>query len=180
MAAAIGPANLDPRLLPRKYRSYAADKNSQLHAACYYGDYDAALMLLLANHDTNVRNIWGESPLHHCTSQGHLEIMMLLLDANAGVNALDNEDLTPLHQALIHGNRDATELLLCYGAHIFNDENVTSDTRSPLELASHVHVCHPIVEQSKGEEQLIITLIIIILWSLLYLIIPKQFVCCTK
>ena len=70
-----------PRALPRKYKSYQEDNNSALHLSCYRSDYDSALMLLLANHDMEVRNVWGETPLHQCTSQGHLELMMLLLDA---------------------------------------------------------------------------------------------------
>ena len=143
------PINTD-RPLPRKYKSYMEDNNSPLHAACYYGDYDSALMLLLANHKFETLNIWQETPLHQCSSQGHLEIMMLLLDGGANVNATDKDDYTPLHHAIIHGNRDATELLLCYGATIFRKEGVNSDSKSPLELANHVHVCYEVLQKAQG------------------------------
>lgn len=73
--------NTPPRVLPRKYKSYQEDNNSALHLASYRSDYDSALMLLLANHDKEARNVWGETPLHQCTAQGHLELMMLLLDS---------------------------------------------------------------------------------------------------
>ena len=76
-----------PRALPRKYKSYEEDNNSALHLACYRSDYDSALMLLLASHDMEVRNVWGETPLHQCTAQGHLELMMLLLDAGGDERA---------------------------------------------------------------------------------------------
>ena len=144
------------RALPRKYHSYTEDQNSKLHFACYYGDYKLALMLLLsADINTEVRNIWLETPLHHCTSQGHLEIMLLLLDGGANVNALDKDSYTPLHHAIIHGNKEATELLLCYGANLYNNLSieitVQSDVpKSPLELASHVHVCHRVIEKAQG------------------------------
>ena len=142
-------AELKVKLLPRKYRSYQEDNNSALHTACYFGDYDSALMLLLANHDTEVRNVWGETPLHQATSQGHLDIIMLLLDGGVEVNAHDHEYLTPLHQAVIHGNNDAAELLLCYGAKIYGVENEEAG-RSPIELASHSHVCHQTISSTQG------------------------------
>ena len=157
---AAGPT---PRLLPRKYRSYYEDNNTKLHAACYFGDYNSALMLLLAadprSATTEARNTWGETPLHQCTSRGHLELVLLLLDASADVNAVDNESLTPLHQALIHSNREAVELLLCYGAHIYNSD-ISGDqltdsggtTKSPLEFASYVclNTCYDLVKSAEG------------------------------
>lgn len=119
-------------------------------------------MLLLRGHDPCPTNMWMETPLHHCTSRGHLDIMMLLLDGSALVNVTDHQGLTPLHQAIIHGNRDACELLLCYGASVHGGEGVKEETivegvnttRSPLELASHVHVCHTVVEGALGQVEL--------------------------
>lgn len=126
-----------------------------------------ALMLLLRGHDPCPTNIWRETPLHYCTSRGHLDIMMLLLDGSALVNAADHQGLTPLHQAIIHGKRDACELLLCYGASIHSGEGVkdsktervndgmtvegVNSTRSPLVLASHVHVCCDVVKTALGK-----------------------------
>lgn len=131
-----------------KDRSFQEDGNSQLHAACYYGDYDSALMLLLANHSTSVCNVWGETPIHQCTAQGHLDVMLLLLDSGANVNATDKDSYTPLHHAVIRGNRDASELLLCYGAQIFISDGLT---RSPLELSEHVHVCYSVLNAAVGK-----------------------------
>ena len=127
-------------------------------------------MLLLRGHDPCSTNIWRETPLHYCTSRGHLDIMMLLLDGSVLINATDHQGLTPLHQAIIHGNRDACELLLCYGASIHGGEGVkdtetecgervtdgtavegVNSTRSPLVLASHVHVCCDVVQKALGK-----------------------------
>lgn len=145
MAAALRTA-----LVPRIPRSYADDQNSPLHIACYRGDYNEALMLILRGHDLSARNIWLETPLHQCSAQGHLDVMMLLLDANSDVNSLDFESLTPLHRTVIHGNRDASELLLCYGAHIHNAKCVTN-TVSVLELANQVSVCRTLINEAEGE-----------------------------
>lgn len=137
-------------LIPRVPRSYAKDQNSPLHVACYRGDYNEALMLVLRGHDLSARNIWLETPLHQCAAQGHLDVMMLLLDASSEVNSLDFESLTPLHQAVIHGNRDASELLLCYGARVHNAEFV-KNTLSVLELANHVSVCRALINEAEGK-----------------------------
>lgn len=75
---------------------------------------------------------------------------MMLLDAGADVNCLDHQNLTPLHQAVIHGNRDAAELLLCYGANIYNAEGIT-DTMSAAELVDHVPVCQMLFSNAMGE-----------------------------
>ena len=151
MAVAGLPAAAPSRPLPapRVPRSYAEDRNSPLHVACYNGAYDEALMLLLTGHSLAQRNVWRETPLHQCAAQGHLEVMMLLLDGGADVNALDHQNLTPLHQAVMHGNKDATELLLCYGASVHNAEGV-EDTLSVREMADHVQVCSTIIKDSLG------------------------------
>lgn len=142
---------MDPTFLPRPYKSCPEDDgDSKLHQACFKGGYESALMLILSGEDIIARNVWDQTPLHHCTSQGHLEVMLLLLDSGASVNAVDHQNLTPLHQAIIHSNKHAAELLLCYGASVHNHNSVTDGTRSVLELAGHVHVCHKVIEEASG------------------------------
>ena len=134
----------------RKDRSYEQDNNSFLHAACYYGDYDAALMLLLANHNMSERNVWQETPLHQCTAQGHLDVMLLMLDGGADVNACDKDNYTPLHHAVIRANVNAAELLLCYGASLFSGKVVNNAiTCSPVELSEH-NVCYKVLHEAEG------------------------------
>lgn len=137
-------------LLPSSRKRCAKeDEDTQLHIACYEGAYESALMHILSGQDLMCRNIWNQTPLHHCASQGHLDIMLLLLDSGATVNARDFQNLTPLHQAVIHSNKHASELLLCYGASVYNSQDVT-DTLSVLELAGHVHVCHKLIAGAAG------------------------------
>lgn len=139
-----------PVLVPNPLKKCSEeDGDSLLHTACYDGVYESALMLILSGQDIMARNVWQETPLHLCTSQGHLDLMLLLLDSGACVNARDHQNLTPLHQAVIHSNKPATELLLCYGASIYNHRTVM-DTLSVSQLASHVHVCHPIIAAAQG------------------------------
>lgn len=45
-------------------QSYSQDQNSPLHYACFRGDYDEVLMLLLRGEDVHALNIWRETPLH--------------------------------------------------------------------------------------------------------------------
>ncbi len=52
---------IPPNRVPR---TYAQDGNTPLHAVCYRGDYQAALMLLLRGVNVDARNIWRETPLH--------------------------------------------------------------------------------------------------------------------
>jgi ankyrin repeat protein len=142
------PGIVPSRLASRKYKWYAEDDNSKLHEACYFGHYDSALMLLLANGaNPSIRNKLGETPLHQCAGRNHTDLMMLLLDAGAHVNALDNESLTPLHQSLIHGYRDATQLLLAYGASVHRSSPCT---RSPVQYTSPLHVCRDIIKEAEG------------------------------
>ena len=141
---------MDPIFLPKFTRScHSDDGDSKLHQACYQGNYELALMLILSGEDLMARNVWDQTPLHHCTSQGHLDIILLLLDSGACVNATDHQNLTPLHQAVIHSNKHAAELLLCYGGSVYNNPSV-ADTLSVLELAGHVHVCHNIILEAAG------------------------------
>lgn len=142
---------MEPALLPKPFKSCPKDDgDSLLHSACYNGVYESALMLILSGEDVMARNVWLETPLHHSTAQGHLDIMLLLLDSGASVNARDHQNLTPLHQAVIHSNKPAAELLLCYGASVYNHGSVL-DTLSVLALASHVHVCHDVIQKAAGE-----------------------------
>lgn len=137
--------------LPRPFRTCPRDDgDSLLHTACYNGAYESALMLILSGADVMARNVWQQTPLHHSTSQGHLDIMLLLLDSGVNVNARDHQNLTPLHQAVIHSNKPAAELLLCYGASVYNHDCVTDGTLSAMALAHHVHVCHAVVKEAVG------------------------------
>lgn len=137
--------------LPKPFRSCSEDDgDSLLHTACYSGAYESALMLILSGADVMSRNAWLETPLHHCTSQGHLDIMLLLLDSGVAVNARDHQNLTPLHQAVIHSNKHAAELLLCYGASVYNHHSVIDGTLSAIALANHVHVCHEVLQKTVG------------------------------
>lgn len=141
-------------LLPKPFKSCPKDDgDSLLHTACYNGAYESALMLILSGADVMARNVWQETPLHHSTCQGHLDIMLLLLDSGVAVNARDHQNLTPLHQAVIHSNKRAAELLLCYGASVYNHHSVVGGTRSPITLANHVHVCHEVLQKAVGMSQ---------------------------
>ncbi len=61
MAMGVPVRPLPPNRVPT---SYAQDQNTPLHAACFRGDYNEALMLLLRGADIHALNTWRETPLH--------------------------------------------------------------------------------------------------------------------
>jgi len=94
-----------------------------LQYAAYWGQTEAARLLLAHEADLTVKKVW--SPLHHAAAQGHQEVARLLLDHGANVNAQSSSDgSTPLHSAAINRRAEMARLLLASGA------DIEAETRS--------------------------------------------------
>jgi uncharacterized protein len=121
---------LDPSLAV----AFASDGFTPLHLAAFFGQAEAARLLLDRAAPPNVvsRNPLEVMPLHSAAAGGHLEVARLLVAAGADVNATQRHGYTPLHAAAQNGDEELAELLLAAGA---DPAARTSDGQTPADLA---------------------------------------------
>ena len=110
--------------------SFSPDGFTALHFACFFGQPEAARVLLergakvavVANNQTHVM------PLHSAASARNLEAARLLLEYGAPVNARQQAGWVPIHAAAQNGDAPMVDLLLQHGADadIANDEGKTA------------------------------------------------------
>ncbi|CAH2004534.1 unnamed protein product [Acanthoscelides obtectus] len=78
-------------------------------------------------HDMNLGDDHGFSPLHWAAMKGHNKIVEMLLLRGARVNATNRGDDTPLHLAAAHGHREILNMLLRQRADVnFTNEHGNS------------------------------------------------------
>ncbi len=80
----------------------------------------------------DLKNHYGETPLHCAVDKDDFETAQLLLINDARVDALDFDSCTPLHRVAETGNLKIARLLLDHGAKL-NKKN--SNDKTPLDLA---------------------------------------------
>ncbi|MDX6397711.1 MAG: uncharacterized protein QOJ43_1119 [Gaiellaceae bacterium] len=137
-AAAVGRTRGLEELLdgePDLARAWSPDGFTALHFAAFFGQEDAARILVERGADVNVvaRNErLHVTPLHSAASGGHPEIVKLLLERGADPSATQDGGFTPLHSAAQNDDRESVEALLEAGADpaLANDEGKT-----PADLA---------------------------------------------
>jgi ankyrin repeat protein len=116
-------------------RAYSPDGWTPLHLACYFGQAQAAGLLLARGADRNAvsTNPTQNTPLHAAIAgaQDH-EIIERLLAQGADVNAVDGDGVTPLHLAASRGDVALIDLLLARGAEVVK----MKDGRTPEDLAT--------------------------------------------
>lgn len=85
--------------------SYAYDGWTPLHLAAFFGNLDAARVLLDAGADVHAvsRNGLANTPLHAATAGKHREIALLLIEKGANPRAVDAGGYTPLEIARQNG-----------------------------------------------------------------------------
>jgi uncharacterized protein len=109
--------------------SRSTDGFTALHFACYFGQPEAARLLLEegAAVDAVSANPMKLMPLHSAASVRNLEAARLLLEHGAPVNARQQGGWAPIHAAAQNGDRAMTELLLKHGADagLANDDGKT-------------------------------------------------------
>lgn len=141
-AAALGRVEALRVLLaadPALARAVASDGFSPLGLAAFFGQAEAAHLLLEAGADPNLasHNAMRVSPLHSAVAAQQLAISEDLLRHGADVNARQADDFTPLHEAAQNGQLAMIELLLAHGADLGARK---SDGQTPLDLAeAHGH-----------------------------------------
>ncbi|MFY9561167.1 MAG: ankyrin repeat domain-containing protein [Terriglobales bacterium] len=109
--------------------AFSKDGFTALHFACYFGQPEAARLLLEkgAKVDAVASNPTQVMPLHSAASARSLEAARLLLEHGAPANARQQGGWAPIHAAALNGDRDMVALLLKHGADVTlaNDEGKT-------------------------------------------------------
>lgn len=109
-----------PHLINQKNKN----GNSILHIACWKGNCDMVLMLLMRGADVNVLDSKGYTPLLVAIEFGHDKLAISLLERGAKIN-IGNEALClPLHVAALSGCKNMVIPLLEWGADIDAIETV--------------------------------------------------------
>ena len=137
-SAAVGRTRGLEELLdaePALATSWSPDGFTALHLAAFFGQPDAARILLERGAEVNVvaRNASIHvTPLHSAAAGSHAEIVKLLLEHGADPNAAQDGGFTPLHSAAQNDDRESVEALLEAGA----DPSLASDEgKTPADLA---------------------------------------------
>jgi ankyrin repeat protein len=110
--------------------SYSPDGFTALHFASYFGQPEAAKILLEngAKVDAVANNPTRVMPLHSAASARNLAAARLLLEHGAPVDARQQAGWVPIHAAAQNGDGEMLDLLLKHGANaeIANDEGKTA------------------------------------------------------
>jgi len=137
-AAAVGRTRGLEELLdaePELARSWSPDGFTALHLASFFGEEEAARILLERGAEVGLvaRNAdIHVTPLHSAAAGGHSSIVKLLLEHGADPNAAQDGGFTPLHSAAQNDDRESVDALLAAGA----DRTLRSDEgKTPADLA---------------------------------------------
>ena len=124
---------LDPE--PELARAWSPDGFTALHYAAFFGQEDAAKLLLERGADAEVvarHESIHVTPLHSAAAGAHAGIVKLLLEHGADPNAAQDEGSTPLHSAADNDDRETVEALLAAGA----DASLANDAgQTPVQIA---------------------------------------------
>lgn len=123
--------------------SFSPDGMTPLGLACFFGQPEAARLLLSRGADVNAasRNPMKVAPIHAAVAGKNAEVIDLILSSGADVNAKQQQGWTAIHSAAMHGDLALLEKLIARGA---NKALKNDDGKSPLDLA-----------QEKGHGQIV-------------------------
>ena len=137
-SAAVGRTRGLEELLdtePELAQSWSSDGFTPLHLAAFFGEEEAAKILLERGAEVNLvaRNpTIHVTPLNSAAAGSHQAIVKLLLEHGADPNAAQDGGFTPLHSAAQNDDRESAEALLEAGA---DPSLTTDDGKTPADLA---------------------------------------------
>jgi ankyrin repeat protein len=118
-------------------RSRANHGKTALHYACLNGYKAVEMMKLLLNSDAreikNLKDDYGQTPLHYAAKSDFTEGIRLLVDYAVFLDVLDNYGFSPYLWAVIAGKSSATHLLLSLGVDV---NSMSADGKSALGWAA--------------------------------------------
>lgn len=136
-ASALGRiAELERQLRrdPASVNAWSSDGFQPLHLAAFFGQTEAARVLLAGGADPNgaSRNAMEVHPINSAAATKQREIVELLLDAGADVDAVQHGGWSALHSAAHNGDRETAMLLTGRGA----DRTARASTgQTPADMA---------------------------------------------
>ena len=96
----------------------AANNNTMLHSAAYFGHFEVAQFLLENGADASIADKWGATPFHLAFSR-HGSVPLVQQLTVGDVSALNGRGKTALHHALMHGaGVDLLQFLIDHGIDI--------------------------------------------------------------
>jgi ankyrin repeat protein len=137
-AASLGEVDRLREILngdPTSATAYSGDGFTALHFAAFFGEPDAAGLLLErgAEVDALGRGWMTGTALHSAASRLQSEVVRILLEAGANPDVRQSAGWTPLHAAAMNGDLASLDLLLGAGA----DPTAENDEgRSVADLAN--------------------------------------------
>lgn len=136
-AAALGDAARVRALLGSNrelLRSYSADGWTPLHLAAFFGNAEAARVLIEAGAplEAKSRNGLANTALNAAAAGDRMEVVRLLLERGADPNARQHGALAPLHSAAFNGDLEMVKLLLQHHA---DPGAITEDNRTAAGMA---------------------------------------------
>ncbi len=136
-AAAVGRLDLVDEMTredPGRTREYTGDGFHVFGLACFFGQLEAAALLLARGADANApaRNPTQVRPIHAAVAARRRDILALVLAAGAEVIAGQQQGFTALHAAARHGDGAMVRMLLAWGA---DRTAKTDDGKTPADMA---------------------------------------------
>jgi len=125
-AAALGDSARLQALLARDrtlVKAQSSDGFTPLHLACFFGQLDAAEMLIQHHADVNAVSPTRIAVIHSAAASRNAALVRLVLQAGANPNLQQQGGYTALHEAAMHNSVDRAQALLDAGA----DRNIRSD-----------------------------------------------------
>lgn len=127
--------------IPHDFEEKLSDSNAILHIIAQAGKVTLLKTVIdVGILDFNVRDDYGNTPLHVACSHGHYEIVKTLLIyaryLNIDVNPRSDDGWTPLHEAVYFEENEIVKLMLHLSKMLQLNHNLPdNDGKTPLKLA---------------------------------------------